>query len=36
MDTYFASGDPAGNSNPAYSSVSGDPFLLFRFFYEWG
>jgi len=26
--TFFASGDPVGNSNEAYSSVSGDPFLL--------
>ena len=26
--TYFASGNPAGNSNEAYSSVSGDPFLF--------
>ena len=26
--TFLASGDPAGDSNPAYSSVSGDPFLF--------
>jgi len=26
--TFLASGNPAGNSNEAYSSVSGDPFLL--------
>ena len=26
--SFFASGDPAGNSNEAYSSVSGDSFLL--------